>query len=113
VIAGDTSAASVNGTKGLSLASGSYTFWKDAGAGAATVQIGSEITLAVTPADATACLSACDKNPACAAVAMTGATSMTATPITCKLIKGDSTVAKFKRSVTRTVVGQLELANAA
>ena len=31
----------------------------------------------------------------------------------CSLIKGDSNVAQFKRSVTKTVVTQLEVANAA
>lgn len=104
VVAGDTTAASKS-TDAKALASGSYTFWKDATANVGTATTNS----ATTVAD---CLSACDKDAACAAVAMEGAVSLTA-QITCKLIKGDSSVAQFKRSVTKVNVNQLTLALAA
>lgn len=100
VVAGDTSAAST----AKALASGSYTFWNS---GAADVGKSADLNAAATTV--TACLTACDGDAECAAVAMTGATSMDATGISCKLIKGDSTVATFKRTATRAVVTKLSL----
>jgi hypothetical protein len=102
VPAGDTTASSKK-TKGKGLASGSYTFWNSA---AADVGKSADLNAATT---VVACLTACDGDAECAAVAMTGATSMDATSITCKLIKGDSSVATFKRSATRAVVSKLSL----
>jgi hypothetical protein len=40
---------------------------------------------------------------------MTGATDLTSDVASCKLIKGDSTVAQFKRTVTKTVATQLKI----
>jgi len=100
--AGDTTAASVGAAKAL--ASGSYTFWsKETAANFGTTKT------TVSAANAQACLSACDSDFDCAAVAMTGATSMTASPITCQLIKGDKSIAVFKRSLTKTVASKLSL----
>lgn len=107
VVAGDTSAASTkNGA--LSLASGSYTFWKDAGA-----SVGKSQDVVPNIATYAACLSACDSDAACAAVVMTDVSAATGAASSCKLVKGESAVAQFKRSVTKTVVTQLEVANAA
>jgi hypothetical protein len=103
VVAGDTTAASVD-NQAHSLASGSYSFWKDAGA-----NVGDSFVTVPTPVTGAACLSACDNNPACAAAAMTGATDLTSNVASCKLIKGDSTVAQFKRTVTKTVATQLKI----
>jgi hypothetical protein len=97
-------AAAPKGIKAKALASDSYTFWKEAAAG-----IGA--SAAAAPAGSTdsiqACLSACDDDAECAAVAMTGITIDTATPVTCSLIKGDPSIAVFKRSVTRAVTARL------
>jgi hypothetical protein len=40
---------------------------------------------------------------------MTGITAVSSTPTACSLIKGDTRVATFKRSVTKTVVSRLEV----
>jgi hypothetical protein len=105
VVAGDTTAASVGTAKAL--ASGSYTFWADAGAG-----VGIEITPPGPTTTAAACLSACDTNAACAAVAMTSVTGMNAQLDSCRLSKGVNTVAQFKRSVTKTVATKLQVSAA-
>lgn len=92
------------------LASGSYTFWHDDGAaaiGAATSQ--------VSAATVAACINACEADDACAAVVMTGLTStstLASSLGTCSLVKGDSTIAVFKRSVTKAVTTRLSLASA-
>lgn len=102
VTAGDTTAASVDG-KGLS--SGSYTFWKDAGAGVGEEQVD-------TPAATTvqACLNACDNDFDCAAVVMTSVNNgMDSTGVGCKLVKGNKTIAQFKRSVTKAVASRLAI----
>jgi hypothetical protein len=45
-------------------------------------------------------------------VAMSGVTAVDSTPTGCSLIKGDTRVATFKRSVTKTVVTRLEVSAA-
>lgn len=106
VVAGDTSAASK--TKANALASGSYSFWKSDAAGIGASSSGGPNT------NYQACLSACDADAECAAVAMTGVSSSDATAQigTCSLIKGNSSVATFKRSMTKAVVGRLTVAQA-
>jgi phosphoribosyl-AMP cyclohydrolase len=104
VVTGDTTASSMKTSKAKALASGSYTFWKEA-AGAA---IGKSSTAGPTTS-VQACLSACDTDAECAAVAMTGITALNSTPGSCSLIKGDTTVATFKRSLTKAVATRLEL----
>jgi len=102
VTAGDTTAASV----AKALSSGSYTFWKDAGAG-----VGTQVPDAATTVQG--CLNACDNNFDCAAVVMTGATNGMDSTVTCKLVKGDKTIAQFKRSMTKAVAAQLAITAAA
>lgn len=98
VTAGDTTASSH--TRAHALASGSYTHWKDSGVG-----VGTSSAVTPTPASVQACLSACDNDFDCAAVAMTGVSGTSLTG--CSMIKGDKTIATFKRSVTKAVVSQL------
>ena len=75
------------------------------------------MTLAPNPPDpfnAKACLIACDDDPDCAAVWMTRTGSSATLSTTtwgdgyslrsCFLIKGDTTLGVYKRSVTRTIV---------
>lgn len=104
VLSGDVAAASVSVK---TLASGSYTFWKDDGddVGASTTDNPTGST-----ASTRACLAACDIDASCAAVKMTGVKADTTDAITsCKLVKGVSTVAKFVRSVTRADVTKLSV----
>lgn len=106
VVAGDTTAASKS-TGAKALASGSYTFWKETAAG-----VGASSTAGPT-SSLQACLSACDADAACAAVAISGATSDAAAAISgCSLIKGDSRVAQFKRSVTKAMATKLAVSTA-
>lgn len=103
VVAGDTSAAST----AKALASGSYTFWAETAAG-----VGASTSAGPT-SSGSACLSACDNDGACAAVAMSGVKPSLADAISsCSLIKGDSTVAQFKRSVTKAVATKLQVSAA-
>lgn len=98
-------AKALRDTTAKGLASGSYTFWWESLGGIGT---------STTPVNTTslkACLSACDNVEECAAVAMTGVTAVTAPISTCHLVKGDSTLATFKRSVTRVVTSRLTLAS--
>lgn len=110
VTAGDTTAASRKYKKvaGKGLSSGSYTFWKESATG-----LGASATVGPTTS-VQACLNACDSDFDCAAVAMTGVSSasMAAAPGSCSLIKGDTTIATFKRSVTKAVVTRLDLSAA-
>lgn len=105
-VAGDTSAASVKpddlvGAHGL--ASGAYTFWpRDDATG-----VGASSTLTPPVSSVGACLSLCDADRECAAAVMTGVTTADAAPAECRLVKGDSSVGVFKRSMTRTVVERL------
>jgi hypothetical protein len=85
------------------LASGAYTFWWQSAAG-----IGAATTPVIT-SSFQACLTACDSNPTCAAVAMTGVTTSKAPVQACSLIKGDSTLATFQRSVTKVNTSRLVL----
>jgi hypothetical protein len=106
VVAGDTTAASKS-ADAKALASGSYTFWKETAVGVGAASPGGPTS------SLQACLSACDLDNNCAAVAITGATSDAAAAIgSCSLIKGDSTVAQFKRSVTKAVATRLQVAAA-
>lgn len=95
---------SLNKTKVKSLASGSYTFWKDDG---------SMIGYSSRPVDGVTsfqkCLSACDLDGACAAVVMTGMTTAQSAPASCSKVYGYSGIAVFKRSMTKTVVTRLRL----
>jgi hypothetical protein len=95
------------GSSAKALASGSYTFWWGQAAG-----IGASNESAPTTS-VQACLSACDRDHRCAAVAMTGVTAVGAPITSCSLIRGDSTLATFKRSVTRVVPNRLGLTVAA
>lgn len=104
VVTGDTTASSMKTTHAKALASGSYTFWKETAG--ATIGMSSS---AGPTSSIQACLSACDTDAECAAVAMTGITAVDSIPASCSLIKGDTTVATFKRSVTKTVVSRLEV----
>ena len=105
VVAGDTTAASVGTAKAL--ASGSYTFWAETAAG-----VGASSSPGPT-SSGSACLSACDSDGACAAVAMAGVKASLADGIdSCSLIKGVNTVAQFKRSVTKTVATKLQVSAA-
>lgn len=100
-------AAGKKGTAAKGLASGSYTFWSDSPAGIGTS------TAAVDTTSFQGCLNACDSAEACAAVAMTGVTAANAPITTCRLIKGDNTIATFKRSVTKVMASRLALPNGA
>lgn len=103
VLGGDTTATSV---KGKFLPSGSYTFWPEtfvAGSLGTSQDIFSTLVTSTLPA----CLAACDNDAGCAAVAMTGVNRANDNITSCKTIKGDTTIAAFKRSVTRAVVSQL------
>lgn len=109
VVAGDTTAASIKNKNGVkALASGSYTFWNasDAGVGASHSDVSANVD------SIQACLTACDNDAACAAVSMTGITGPSATPDSCNLIKGNPTIAVFKRSVTKAVAAKLTVAAA-
>jgi hypothetical protein len=98
-------AAPKSGIKARALASGSYTFWKeDAGA------IGKSQTLNAAGTTVQLCLSLCDDDASCAAVAMTGVKDDTTATITgCTLISGETAIAQWKRSLTRAVVSRLEV----
>jgi hypothetical protein len=106
VVTGDVTDASVK-NKAKGLASGSYTFWAEdpieAAAIGASRSAGSTVSVQ-------ACLNACDTDGSCAAVVMTGLVTGATTankPTACSLVKGDATVATFKRSVTKAVVTKL------
>jgi hypothetical protein len=107
LLAGAPGAASTQSSiaaKGL--ASGSYTIWRDSGEGVGATQ---------TPVSAATfqdCLTACDISSTCAGIAVVtnGGAFLTAAVVSCSLIKGDSSVGTFKRSVTRVVVGRLTTA---
>lgn len=109
VLGGDTTATSIKAVKGKFLPSGSYTFYAetaDSGLGSAQAP--------VSTTSLNACLAACDSDGGCAAVAMTGvAAGDSDTIATCKKISGDTTVAAFKRSVTKAVVTKLSKTAAA
>jgi len=111
VVAGDTTAASIRNTNnnknavGKGLSSGSYTFWKEV-----ATTLGATRELVNNVGSVQACLNACDNDFDCAAVAMTGTPNdMKAAPTTCAMIKGDKTIAAFKRSMTKAVATRLEL----
>jgi hypothetical protein len=91
------------GSSAKALASGSYTFWWGRASGIGT----SNESISTTSFQA--CLSACDRDHGCAAVAMTGVTAVSALITSCSLIRGVSTLATFKRSVTRVVPSRLGL----
>lgn len=110
-MAGDTTAASIKTEDDTAvanaLASGAYTFWaRDDAAG-----VGATITTTNPVASITACLSLCDVDRECAAAVMTGITTADSAPTACKLVRGDSSVGVFKRSMTRTVVDRLSRAS--
>jgi hypothetical protein len=108
VVAGEGGAYSINSTdetKVKSLASGSYTFWKD---DASVIGVKS---VAVSNVNFQQCLSACDLDGGCAAVWMTGLTGPQSTPTSCRKVYGSSDIAVFKRSMTKTVVTRLKLEN--
>jgi len=106
VTAGDTTAAGTRKKVAKGLSSGSYTFWKDSAA-----NVGASSSAGPTDS-IQACLSACDNDFDCAAVTMTGVTSDASLPTSCNLIKGDKTIATFRRSVTKAVASQLKVADA-
>jgi hypothetical protein len=91
------------GSSAKALASGSYTFWWGQ---ASSIGASNE---SVPTTSFQACLSACDRDYRCAAVAMTGVTAVDAPITLCNLIRGDSTLATFKRSVTRVVPSRMGL----
>jgi hypothetical protein len=106
LLAGDIAASSV---KVKNLVSGSYTFWGE------TVADGALGTLVDNAAaTVTGCLAACDSDAACAAVLMAGVTdsSDNITASSCKLVRGTTTVAQWKRTVTKTAVSKLAKAAA-
>jgi len=106
IVAGDMGAASINDTKTKALASGSYTFWKDTPDGMGMYM--QEVTGITTVQQ---CLSACDQAGSCAAVVMTGLDTPTSQPTSCSQIYGNSRIAVFKRSMTKTVVTRLRLSD--
>lgn len=102
LVAGDVTAASTQqDVAPKSLESGTYTFWQDDSAG-----IGNSTATVTTTSFAT-CLSTCDRDQQCAGVTFTGYNATTAAVATCSMIKGDTTVASFKRTVMRTVTSRL------
>jgi hypothetical protein len=109
-VAGDTTAASVrtdDTAVANALASGAYTFWaRDDATG-----VGATITTTNPVTSVTVCLSLCDADRECAAAVMTGITTADSAPTACKLVRGDSSVGVFKRSMTRTVVDRLSRAS--
>lgn len=108
-VAGDTTAASINTDPAVTahgLASGSYTFYKDSAEG-----IGAAVIAVTEPVGSIqACLNLCDADPRCAAAVMTGVAAIGDVPTACSLVRGDTTVGVFKRSVTKTVLSRLSLA---
>lgn len=86
------------------MASGSYTWYLDSAEG-----MGASNSTTGPTTSVQACLAACDKDGACAAVVMGGMTSATSKPSSCVLLKGDTTPGVFKRSVTKTVASKLNL----
>jgi hypothetical protein len=96
-VAGEGGAYSINSTdltKVKSLASGSYTFWKD---DASAIGVRS---VEVPNVNFQRCLSACDLDGGCAVVWMTGLTRPQSTPTTCRKVYGSSEIAVFKRGMT-------------
>ena len=101
VVSGDVTAASKadekNKTRASALSSGIYTYYKDVGTDIGTVQ--TDVTVATGTLTAARCLAACDDDPECMAVAMTGITQ--GGTLACKTIKGDGNPGTFKRSMTK------------
>jgi hypothetical protein len=103
-------------TTAKGLASGSYTFYQETAACAATeascVGVGQTSTR-VTAATIQACLDICDRDGECAGASVTGVPALwagalpAATIVTCHLVKGDGSPGTGKRSVTKTVVTRL------
>ncbi len=108
LLAGAVGAASTTSgsVSSMGLASGSYTVWRDDTAGVGASQT------PVSAATVQDCLTACDLSSTCAGVAMMtyGSTDVSAAIASCSLIKGDSTVGTFKRSMTRVVTSRLTTA---
>lgn len=107
LLAGATGAASAaDSVTAQGLASGSYTVWRDD-----ADAVGASQT-PVAAASLQDCLTACDISNDCAGVAMMtdGGTDVTAALSSCNLIRGDSTVGTFKRSMTRVVTSRLTTA---
>lgn len=105
LLAGAVGAASTTvSSKGL--ASGSYTVWRDDASGVGASQT------PVSAATLQDCLVACDLSNTCAGVAVMtdDSTGVGASLTSCSLIKGDSTVGTFKRSMTRVVTSRLTTA---
>lgn len=104
LLAADTTVAqSKPHTKAKGLASGSYTLYWDSPAGIGTS------TTDVTTTSFQSCLNACDADSECAAVAMAGVTTAMTTATGCQIIRGNNTVATFKRSVTKVNTNRLVL----
>jgi hypothetical protein len=89
------------------LGSGSYTFWRDNAA-----DVGAETTTVGPTADVLSCCAACDADEDCMAAVMPGLASPSDAPAQCLLVKGDSTVTQWKRSVTRVVLTRLSAQSA-
>lgn len=130
VVGGDVTASSTNTTKALAVASGLYSYWRDVGEGIGASRISGPTR------DIAACLSACDDNPQCAGVAMSGVPTASLgwsnppgdptfpTPgqdlpgswpgpdiTSCSLIIGDSDVSSSMRTVTKAALGMCNRLN--
>lgn len=89
------------------LPSGLFTFWQDPNA--------ADIGVQYEPAGVTSftavqqCLDACNDDGICAGVTIEETVDRTKIATTCKLLKGDSTSGKFKRTMVRTHLDRIGL----